>query len=268
MSDTHATAPTAQPTEPTAPIPTAGVTAQMGPDARLVVSMPGDMLAQMRARHLDSFDQSARLAKFSPGSPGSATDPASFTDEARQVWLAKFDKAAQEDGLMPVAPPAADVVQAHANFGLPIDVKPSDYRPVYNPDFAASLPAARLVLLNTELTTWAAETGFQAAAGTAVIELLSELGPRLIAMDQDQRAAWQDSQERLALQTLKTPEAVAKLKEQAKAALGIAKGNPFSKAVLSSLHLSDFRLLLALAAHGQKVEGFAAMYPKLRKDRA
>jgi len=74
------------------------------------------------------------------------------------------------------------------------------------------------------------------ALGTAIIERLVELGPKLEAMSPEARTVWRTSRRGLFLQKVGTEEALAELKQRAKAVLGAAKGNTkFSAGVANSL---------------------------------
>jgi hypothetical protein len=223
-----------------------------------------EQLAERRNGWIKQFDRRALEAK------AHGRDLSDFSPEARAAWVAKFDTAARADGLNPVEPASADLLQAHRDFGLAVDPKPEQYRPVYGREFTNGKDATgqdmtpgRLKEINTELTGLAAALRFTPAFGTSLIERLVEIGQQLRGMDEDARAAWVAAQNRVTLRRVGSEAALAQLKAEAKAALGVAKGNKFAALIAESPHLNDWWLLATLARHGRAVQAFGAKYPGL-----
>ena len=155
-------------------------------------------------------------------------DLSKYGPEQRAAWAAKFDAAALNDNLAPMEPPSAEMVQARQEFMLPSNPTPADYKPSYG-DFAKDKTTEHLGQFNTEMTRWAAAVGFSPEIGTAVIERLVEVAPRLAVMTPEQRAEWVDQQDQIMLQRVGSPQALAELKEQAKKALASRRGTGFRK---------------------------------------
>ncbi len=220
---------------------------------QLRATLSTEQLATARADWLDAFDRQAKDARFSGG------DLSKYGPEQRAAWAAKFDAAALSDNLAPMEPPTAEMVQARQEYMLPSNPTPADYKPSYG-DFAKDKTTEHLGQFNTEMTQWAAAVGFAPEIGTAVIERLVEVAPRLAGMSPEQRAEWVDQQDQIMLQRVGSPQALAELKEQAKKALGIAKGNKFSEAAAKAEALNDPWLLTTLANHARAVAGFSAKY--------
>ena len=218
-------------------------------------TLSAEQLATERSAWLDVFDRRAKDARFA------GRDLSEFSPEARAAWAAKFDAAALNDNLAPMEPPSAEMVQARQEFMLPFNPTPADYKPSYG-DFAKDKTTEHLGQFNTEMTRWAAAVGFSPEIGTAVIERLVEVAPRLAAMTPEQPAEWVDQQDQIMLQRVGSPQALAELKEQAKKALAIAKGNRFSEAAAKAEALNDPWLLMTLANHARAVAGFSAKYGK------
>jgi hypothetical protein len=228
-------------------------------------NLNSEQLAEWRGRWIANFDRRATEAKFH------GRDLADFSPEARAAHIAKFDNAARADGLNPVEAPAAELVQAHQEFGLPIGTpQPDQYRPTFAREFVngkdasgQSMTPERLKDIHTELTSFAAAMRFRPTFGTSIIERLAEIGPKIRAMDENARSAWIVAQNRVTLQRVGSEAALDQLKADARAALGVAKGNKLAALLAESPHLNDAWLLATLAIHGRALQAFAKKYPAL-----
>jgi hypothetical protein len=224
-----------------------------------------EQLAEWRAGWIAGFDRRAMEAK------ARGHDLSDFTPEARAAHIAKFDTAARADGLNPVVAPAAELVQAHREFGLPIDTpQPDQYRPTYTRELTngkdsdgQNMTPERLKDIHTLLTGFAAAMRFRPGVGTAVIERMADLGVKIRTMSEDERTAWVAAQDRLTLQRVGSQAGLDQLKADARAALSVAKGNQLAALVADSPQLNDPWLLATLAHHGRALQAFAKKYPGL-----
>lgn len=221
--------------------------------------MSPEQLAKDRADYVAVWDRNAATARFEGGNAAAAYSP-----EARAAWIAAFDAAAAADGNLPTEPPTADVLRHYENHGLPFEPQASDYKPYFG-ELARELPPERLAVVDLETREWAAAIGFNSHLGGAVIERLAEVGPKLQAMTPEARQAWLQEQERIGLQRAGSTAAFAEMKQRARAALEIAKGNALSNAVMNSTAVNDVWLLTTLANHHRAVESFAASHPHDRR---
>jgi hypothetical protein len=184
---------------------------------------------------------------------GQAFAPAQLAS-ARATWVAAghdpaaFDAAAAADGMQPITPPSAADVKHFESFALPAATSPTDYQPQFGAFGREATPEV-LATVHAEMTTWAAEMGFDGRYGTDVIEHLVALGPRLQGMTQDGRDAWVREQQARGLELAGSEARLGELRNRAKAALGFAKGSKFSASIAESMAFHDVFFLNMLAFH-------------------
>jgi hypothetical protein len=223
------------------------------------VTLSPERLSAERAAVLSAWDSRAATARFNPH------DAALYTPERRAAFAAEFDRACAADGMTAIEPPSADVIRHHDEHALPFDPKPQDYRPVFSPQLARDLPAENLANVHAETTAWAAAVGFAAPLGTAIVERIAELGPKLRDMTPEARADWIATSQRNALRLVGSQENLDQMRVEARAALAIAGDNPFGKGVANSTLLNDPWLTLTLANHARAVAAFARSHPDDRR---
>jgi hypothetical protein len=185
--------------------------------------------------------------------------------DARLAWIRAggaveaFDNAAKDDGYVPVAPPAPELVAHAAANGLPLKATPADFAPIYPKEYASSLTPAQLAGADGEFRSLAADLGMPAGHGNALIERLIQVGPMVSKMNDQQKSDWQEQQDKLAASVIGEGK-VAVYREKAAALLGKAKG-PLAEHLRSTAVLSDFYLTLALANHSDALALAAATHP-------
>jgi hypothetical protein len=208
-----------------------------------------EQLTTARKDWLDVFDRGARDAWRDGG------DPAAYTPEARIAWAAKFDAAALQDNHTPVEPTSPQEIMRREQHGLPGNTpQPSDYKPLYG-QFLADKGTEHLARFDAEVREWAAHVGLESNLGKAMIERMVELGPKLRDMPPEERQQWQDQNEQTLLQRAGSAEALAAMRESAKAVLKPGE-NALSAAIADSFLLSDPWILLSLANHSRAVASY------------
>ena len=211
--------------------------------------LSSEQLATARKDWVDVFDRGARDAWRDGG------DPAAYTPEVRTAWAAKFDTAALQDNHTPVEPVSPQEIMRREQHGLPGNTPtPSDYKPLYG-QFLADKGVEHLGRFHAEVTEWAAHVGLEANLGKAMIERMVELGPKLRNMEPEERTRWTDQQEQFLLQRAGGAEALAAMRESAKAVLRPGE-NKLSAAIADSLLLTDPWILTSLWNHGRAVASY------------
>jgi hypothetical protein len=175
--------------------------------------LSSEQLATARKDWLDVFDRGAREARWNGG------DQAAYSPEARTAWAAKFDAAALQDNHAPVEPLSPQEIMRREQHGLPGNPPtPSDYKPLYG-QFLADKGTEHLARFDAEVREWAAHVGFESNLGKAMIERMIELGPRLRDMEPEDRTRLIAQNEQILLQRAGSAEALAAMREAAKAVL-------------------------------------------------
>lgn len=169
----------------------------------------------------------------------------------------KVKAALIQDGFT-LADPADDEtpaeVEHNARYGMDAH-DPSEYK--LDLTQAPSDPALR-VQFNTNVTQVLSEMHLPPAMGQMIAERAVEVAKQLDAMNDTQRALWEQEQKIAG----GTPEQYAATTEAAKSALLLAPASPFMEGLLKSGVLHDHFLRATLANWGQHVAEWKAGYPK------
>jgi hypothetical protein len=252
--DIGAPAPQAQQPPMNLPAPPAGFVnpgslGYVDQQGNLRAMLSSEQLATARKDWLDVFDRGARDAWRDGG------DPSAYGPEARTAWAAKFDQAALQDNHAPVEPVSPQEIMRREQHGLPGNTPtPADYKPLYG-QFLADKGTEHLARFDAEVRQWAAHVGLEANLGKAMIERMVELAPKLRVMEPEGRTRWIDQNEQTLLQRAGSAEALAAMREAAKAVLRPGE-NKLSAAIADSFLLSDPWILLSLANHSRAVASY------------
>ena len=209
-----------------------------------------EQLAQDRADWIRSFDNAAETARYARDD-----DAGKYTPDARAEHIARFDAAARADGMNPLEPPSPEL-QRHADLHLiPLNPKPTDYRPQLG-DHSASGP---------EMTALAAEIGFMPGIGTAFLERLVVLADEKKAMTPEARESWAaQKRDELLRRVGGSEQALAEQTARAKAELtkitGVGKN--LAAAIASDVVFNDWYLHSILVNHSRARESFEATRPR------
>jgi hypothetical protein len=213
--------------------------------------------------------ETAKATAAIAATPGAAPSFATDLAGARSAWVksglnpAAFDNAAKDDGLAPVAPPAAELVAHAAANGLPVQATPQDFAPNYPKEYASGLTPELLSKADGEFRSLAADLGLPAGHGNALIERLVQVAPMVSKMNDQQRADWLAEQGKIAATVIGEGK-VAAYRQKAAELLGKAKG-PLAETLRGSVVLSDFYLTLTLANHADALALAAATHPHRHK---
>lgn len=176
--------------------------------------------------------------------------------------LDQFDAAAHADGFEDHDTPDSAAQEAHdAEHGMDAEHAPSDYHPQYGA-LARTLSPERLAAVNSEATQFVAQLSMAPELGTALIEHVSEIGPRFAAMSPDAKSAWLRAQRETGIRIAGGEAQLAAMKAAAIETINLAADEPFAQALLRSSVLDSWWLLSTLANHSAALDNWASSRPE------
>ena len=182
-------------------------------------------------------------------------DPSAYGPEARVAWAAKFDAAALQDNHAPVEPVSPQEIMRREQHGLPGNPPtPSDYKPLYG-QFLADKGTEHLARFDAEVREWAAHVGLEANLARLLLNAWSSWGRVYAKWSPETGRAGSDQNEQTLLQRAGSAEALAAMREAAKAVLRPGQ-NKLSAAIADSLLLTDPWILTSLGNHSRAVKSY------------
>jgi hypothetical protein len=221
---------------------------------QLRYSRTAEQLQQDRRDWIESFDRAKASMAFVRGE-----NMSKYSDEARAEHIARFDRAAVQDGYSPVEPPSAEL-QRHADLHLvALNPKPTDYAPQQLGAHGQHVG---------EMTSLAAKLGFAPTAGNAFIERLVAVADQKKSMSPEQLDFWAGQQRAFLLRRAGGDEKV--LSEQVDAVvaeLGRVRGvgRQLAQAIPDDAVLVDPAIFLSLLNHSRARQSFEASRPDRRR---